>query len=293
MKKSQSAFTLIEIAVIILIIGTLIAGVTQGGNLINKSKLASARAQTLSSAVVGTKGLVAWFEATSEQSFKDVETEDGAKISLWYDINPISTKKFNAAQNTGGNKPVYTLGAINNLPALKFDGTASYLEVAYDYNLNPGAITIFAVVKTRAAATYGAIISSRNIPPNAGYMLYTAPNSPIDYEAWFGDGVSSWGNGSTPHSAITLDKPIILALTNNGSAMNIYNNGASVGSATLTMAQNSTMPLRIGAGKNEATPDYFYNGYIGELIVFKRVLSDEERKIIEDYLSKKWGIAVN
>lgn len=290
MQKSLRAFTLIEFSMVILIIGFLLTGTIVANSLIQKSKLASARAQTLSSVVVSTKGLVAWWEATSEKSFKDTETEDGAKISLWYDINPLSTKKFSAAQNTSGNQPIYKSSAINNLPALKFNGTTSYLEAAYDFNLNPSAITVFAVVKTSATTTYGTIISSRNDPPHCGYMLYSAPNSPIDYEAWFGDGASSWGTGSTPHSAIILEKPTIISLTNSGSTMSIYNNGTSVGSAGITMTQNSVMPLRIGAGKNETTADYFYNGYIGELIVFKRVLSDEERKMIEDYLSKKWGM---
>ena len=279
---------------VILIIGVLTVGVISANSLIKKSKLTSARSQTSSSVVGATKGLVAWFEATSEKSFLDAQTSDGEKISIWNDINPLSTKKFSASQSTSGNQPIYKSNGINDLPALKFDGAATYLEQAYDFNLNPAALTIFAVVKTSAVATYGTIISSRTDSPHLGFMLYSAPNSPIDYEAWFGDGNSNWNESSTPHSTIILEKPSILSLTNNGSAMSFFNNGALVGSAAIPMVQNSTYPLRIGAGKNEnATPLYFYNGYIGELIIFKRVLGNEERKMIEDYLSKKWEIKLD
>ncbi len=289
-KNSRSAFSLIEISMVLIVIAILFTGTIAANNLIAKSKLTSARSQTKSSVVASTKDLVAWFDSVSEKSFKDGENENETKISLWYDINPLSTKKHSASQATSGNQPLYKLNAINGLPALQFDGTTSYLEADYDFNLNPAQITIFAVVQTSAVNNYGAIVSSRNNSPYTGYTLYAAPNSPLDYEAWFGDGSTSWGDSSTPHSTIILEKPTIVAITHSNNMVKLYNNSALAGSASIDMVPNSTKSLRIGAGKNETTPDHFFKGYIGELIIFKRALSDEERKTIEDYLSKKWGI---
>ncbi len=68
-----------------LIVGILIAGVTQGSILIKKSRLSAAQSLTQSSPVPSIKGLVAWYEATSKQSLEDRERNDGDSISKWYD----------------------------------------------------------------------------------------------------------------------------------------------------------------------------------------------------------------
>jgi hypothetical protein len=51
----------------------------------------------------------------------------------------------------------------------------------------------------------------------------------------------------------------------------------------------------IGARKinDNAVPSSFFNGLLGEMIVFNRSLNNEDRKEIEKYLGKKWGIKVN
>jgi hypothetical protein len=53
--------------------------------------------------------------------------------------------------------------------------------------------------------------------------------------------------------------------------------------------------LYIGARKtsDNAVPTSFFNGLLGEMIVFNRSLNNEDRKEIEKYLGKKWGIKVN
>ena len=221
------------------------------------------------------------------------EANDGAAVSAWFDVNSQSTVQNNAIQATSANQPLYKTGMINDLPALKFDGASDYFEAAYNSVLNPDKITIFAVARVSSVATYGTIVSSRNTPPNAGYMVYAAPNTPVDYEVWFGDGVASWGV-AVPQSVIALDKAVILSSTNNGTSTSLYKNGTLVGSATAAMAKNTSKPLRIGGGRNEnLVPDFFFNGYIGEIIIFSRVLTAEERKAVEGYLGKKWNIVVS
>jgi hypothetical protein len=58
---------------------------------------------------------------------------------------------------------------------------------------------------------------------------------------------------------------------------------------------DSSGRLYLGAKKmdNGANPTSFFNGMIGEIIVFNRSLNNEDRKEIEKYLGKKWGIKVN
>lgn len=49
--KFQKAFSLIELSIVILIIGILVAGVTQSSRLVKQIRLASIKSMTLSSPV--------------------------------------------------------------------------------------------------------------------------------------------------------------------------------------------------------------------------------------------------
>lgn len=100
-QKNKKAFSLIEISIVILIIGILIAGVTQSSRLVEISRISSARTLTKSSPVHSIKNLAGWYEATLEESFDleiDPESTTGSKVANWYDITSTSNEKNNASQ---------------------------------------------------------------------------------------------------------------------------------------------------------------------------------------------------
>ena len=68
-KDNNKAFSLIELAVVILIIGILVAAVTQGGKLVSRAKVTSAKTMTQSSPVSGIDNLSLWLETVTDQSF--------------------------------------------------------------------------------------------------------------------------------------------------------------------------------------------------------------------------------
>ena len=86
MKKSSSAFSLIELSIVILIIGIIIAGITQGSRLVTKMRVASARALTQSSPVTSIKGLMMWLETTMDgnvvSSTNGTNPDDDDKVSI-------------------------------------------------------------------------------------------------------------------------------------------------------------------------------------------------------------------
>ena len=65
----KNAFSLIELSIVILIIGILVAGVTTSSRLIRAMKLISAKQLTQSSPVLTISDLLAWFEPTKEGIF--------------------------------------------------------------------------------------------------------------------------------------------------------------------------------------------------------------------------------
>ncbi len=159
-KKAQlkKAFSLIELSVVVLIIGILIAGITAGSRLVRNSKLASAAQFTKSSDINSIPDLVLWLEPTQENSFsttssntdtltysnvaglqdasylKDTLRPDNREyVARWNDITPraVAGNKKSVYQETGSRRPMYIANAINGLPALQFDGSSQYL-----YSLN-------------------------------------------------------------------------------------------------------------------------------------------------------------
>ena len=129
--KKNKAFSLVELSVVILIIGILVAGVTQSGRLIRQIKLSTARSITASSDVASIRDITAWFEASTEGVFTDnkgsTEVEDKAEIDIWRDTNPQKSKgdKPELKNATAGAKPKYVSNGINGIPSVYFDGGAN------------------------------------------------------------------------------------------------------------------------------------------------------------------------
>lgn len=86
--KPNKAFSLVELSIVILIIGVLIAAAGQGIDLLQDARLTAARMLTQSSRVASLKGLSLWLETTSENSFSAAEAVDGSVVTSWNDINP-------------------------------------------------------------------------------------------------------------------------------------------------------------------------------------------------------------
>lgn len=94
----KKAFSLIELSIVVLIIGILVAGVTQSSRLIRKMSLATAQSLTRSSPVNSIKDIVGWWETCLDESFGGTQPEEDQNggtdgISTWYDLNPQSSYK--------------------------------------------------------------------------------------------------------------------------------------------------------------------------------------------------------
>ncbi len=298
--KNKKAFSLIEISIVILIIGIIIAAVVQSSRVVAQIRLSTARSLTESSPAAGVDGMVAWYESTSQKSFVDTEASDESTISTWYDINPQSIVKHDMPQTTSSKRPFYDASSVNNLPALRFDGSSTYFEKSYTAELNTEQFTMFFVMQaTRVYSGHGTIISSRSDTGSIlrGFTFYAMPSSATpanSYAMWTGNGVD-WGLESYTPLTIQIKKPQVVTIIYNGSAVISYNNGALAGSRSETnYLPNRDQNIRIGAGVNEeTTPLFFFDGHICEIIIYRRSLKSEERYAIEKYLGQKWGVRIS
>jgi len=273
---------------VLLIIGILIAGVTQSSRLVAQIRLSSARQQTQRSPVSSITNLVLWMETTSEKSFDDAATEDGTAISSgsnynWYDINTQNPRRYTANSATG---PTYKINCINNLPCLSFNGSTQSLTFpAMGSSSQISMFVVYNNVGPTLATQY--IISSINaFVPNIGFS--TSTTGGLTYYYNLGSGYGNVG-------ALKTNTPSILEVIDRGTSSTLYYSvpGAAMGqvaSGSTSGARNFTGGATVGAFSDGSTTTGYFNGYIAEIIIFDRALKQEEKSAIDAYLTKKWGI---
>jgi prepilin-type N-terminal cleavage/methylation domain-containing protein len=290
----KKAFSLIELSIVILIIGILVAGVTQGSIIVAKSRVAAAAKLTESSPVPSIKDLVAWYETTTDASFKSNQASDNVDVDLWNDINPTSITKNNATQTPGAATPNYVEKSINNLPALRFNGTTDYMvsnDIA-SYYASP--MTIFMVFRATFAplqpefkTPYSFHSNNTNrlimaFQPNTDEFSINISGSPFN--------VNYASNIYNTDTIMTLKAYGRTAAT----ADLYFNGGLTISRLAEPLVQNNTAnQFSIGQEWDGSTATDFWPGDIGEIIIYSRALTNSERRDVEAYLGKKWGIKVN
>jgi prepilin-type N-terminal cleavage/methylation domain-containing protein len=287
---AQKAFSLIEISIVIVIIGILIAGVSEGIDLYNDSKLLRAKNLTRSSRVGRIPGLVAWYETTLENNFSagtsaysDIKNiTENIFINRWKDINPSSLNLNHAIQNVSANQPKIIIDKESSLPVVNFvktslqflslpDGTVPYGNSEYTVIIvsNPNSFCTCAVLTSGNAGT--------NLANSFRYDIYN--NGFHNY--WFNVDIAI-------NSSLTVKKNSIITIFYDLAQRKGYVNGALKVSVASSNRASTKINNRIGRSNSG---DYF-DGNIGEIIIYDRALSDKERADVELYLSKKWGIKI-
>ena len=280
----KKAFSLVELSIVILIIGIIAAGITQGSRLIRQSYLKTAQNLTQSSPVSSIEDLRLWYETSMETSFLSTESEDTRSISVWNDINPQGVTKNNAAGTTT-TRPTYRENTINRLPAIRFDGTDDFMTFDGTILANTN-YTIFVVEQRRDdgggnpsyffAGTNG--ITNNNL--HIGYrdtdtITHAHYLNDLDYNI----------------SAYTIPIPRIHTFMFSTSAGKKYWMNGGVNPDASNASQTTALESYVGAALGRYSPTY-YNGDIAEVIIFTRALKIEERQSVENYLSKKYAITL-
>ncbi len=313
--KKNKAFSLVELSVVILIIGILIAGITQSGRLIRQIKLSTARSVTASSDVSSMRDVTAWFEATTEGVFTDInnntDVENNATVKTWRDVNPQkSTGDKPTLTNLGssGTEPKYISSGINGIPSVYFDGgdfLGSIVAPTMPLISLDKTYSMFSVFRTDlGAATARSIITqigdeTTNTAQTFASIGFLANGNPGFITG--ADGATSW----VKNIAISDQTDYIVgALVDfvspaspNGTSVKLYVNSidpvvSGTGFASKT-AWASTEVLAnkfsVGASVKSTTSDFF-KGMISEVIIFDRKLKDEEAQSVMKYLRKKYNI---
>lgn len=270
-------------------------------------------------------GLVVWFDAVDENTYSydsatppnlivqnkagegfaknipNVSNGEAKRVSA----SPINARPAVRLQNNPGGTAKDEVLGIEGVPAIRdTTGYGGDFTVFCVSKLNAGLaslpfqIPIWALDGVDAAGTTqeyyngGAIRSSPiyNNPGNGGVV--------IDSEE-VGTPATAISATGTVNPSVQDDSPafrtyVAEQLVSPNVRIAMYNNAAKMIDMSTTLAIRLLNGLGLlGAGYDNATgtPTDYFDGYIGEFIVFARALSVEEIDAMHDYLSEKWGIA--
>lgn len=296
--KTSRAFSLIELSIVILIIGILIAGVTSGTSLIKKMRLSSAQSLTKSSGISSIKGLTLWLDATQAFSEKSLvnssnstSIEENDDIKSWIDTNPNDSVLESFSGTGAAWYPNYISDGMNGLPTIRFDGVNNRLTAATLFGelFSSDEGTIFIVLTTRNFAD--GIRTMGFYPGSTSSRINFYVGSTVSF-AWYE--ASDGTNTNNNVAASTEGIPSIVSARRTSSTINVKVNGVvgtTTNNVTKKIAMSDTCDAFLGWNTNGTTLSPEMD--VSEVIIFNRGLSDTDRLYVENYLAKKWRISIN
>ena len=224
-------------------------------------------------------GLQLWLDTTADQNFTTVNVGGAEKCTLAKDRSQY-LRHF--VQDIPDNAPAYVPGAINSLPALRFNGLDQFMEFSDTTMswLNNSSFTIFYVATKTAKTSTSMVIggTSTGVRSNLA-MGYIAPNT---YRSIFGQDDQ---NAVVP--TVTPGDPELFVITYDltDNSREVRRNGVTVGlgasSGSLSGMTGQTLGRYISA---------FGQFDLGEIVIYNRALEAYERTQVERDLASKWTI---
>jgi hypothetical protein len=228
---------------------------------------------------VDIASLLGWWKADS------LGLSDGTAVSSWTDS---SGNGKHLVQATGSKQPLLKTAILNGLPVIRFDGTDDALSCA---SFARGAFTMFVVLKTTSQANT-TIEHSATSGSNAGFYFSSTGGANFAMTGAGGSALTAYDVGLILADSATR----IITESADGTDAGLRGwvnghpctRGTSYGNAN-PGAATVTDTLYVGGRGGTSR---FTNGDIAEIIIYGRVLARNERQAIEDYLARKYALAV-
>ncbi len=299
-KNPRKAFSLVEISIVVLIVGLLIAGISKASDMIFDANLKTGRSLTKGAKVNRMPSLSLWLETTLTESLLDKERYDATTISIWRDVNPQVPAKL-IFKKTGS--PKYVEFGQNNMPATGFTSSTVDTDYFLPYNSETSSAvasysstqifssanaTIFMVLKPKSAVTellnfcpYDSAASTFACSSGKEIKLALDATGNVKFSFISGSATTADILSTSSQSKKNL---IIVSALKDSAGNKLFINGASGGTTvanTNTATTSFSGTFRIGG----VTGVEIY-----EVIVFSSSLNDIDRQNVEAYLGKKFAI---
>jgi hypothetical protein len=239
------------------------------------------------------RGLGLWLDASVRSSL----TFNGDGVSEWRDL---SGRGRHFTQATAASQPNGVSRTYNGLRVLDFDGTQFLEGNAATLGLarNVPGLTILMVGKADSqGADNGRFFNWKVSGGNTRVSLFVQGTG-APGEIWLRsrrlDNDTAYDAEYDAGSAV-LDANVFAGVIDYQAAESRLYAGGSLVASNLAMstpglsADTDSADATLGARFAGAVPAALVNGFIAELLVYRRVLSDLERSRLEQHLIRKWN----
>src|SRR3990167_6109153 len=230
-----------------------------------------------------------------------VTTSPGTVLNAIGSVRDFSQYNNPAVQTTQANKPRLRQNSSTERNVIKFDGVNDVLSLGDQTYLDAlTQMSVFVVVKPTTVTT-SAWASKYNDTASLARAWYFGSLSTgvCQFIVYDESANAAIGRNSATLQVVAGELAIFdghwdgrlttgVTVFKNGLQIDSVNNG----SGTFVAMENVATIGRIGAGGASGAGAYFCDGEIAEVIIYNRWLNSKERKQVEEYLSKKFGVAI-
>ena len=221
-----------------------------------------------------------WFDAT------EGVTSTGGFVSAWQNQGMGA---YTATQSDNLKRPSVQVG-LNGINTLRFDGVDDFLEIPHSNEFNIAAsedFEIFSVAQFNDPVALTepdfSVMFAKGKTSDREFMFYLAIRK---YRLYMDRGrmrVEAPNNHTTAPNLGWARRQ-----GNNAKLFNTVGGNASRGNVGNGRMDGNTHNVTIGAAEDGTIR--FMDGDIGEIIMFKRALTSNERQRVEGWLAHKWGL---
>lgn len=207
--------------------------------------------------------------------------------TTWLDYSGLG----NHVTGVGTPKPVNNSGNVSNLSAYSFNGVdnafhSSSPPLSFAIT-QPFTITLVVQNNKPVGATAGTIWTTGNSANNVQNLNLNFQNSGIAQFGWRNDantvvttvGTTNLGSGS-PH---------ILTVTWDTTTQTLFVDGVSEGTPGTPTGASTFNQMSFGSKWTNAESGWL-GGAIGEVLLYDTALSTANRRVVENYLGRKWSV---
>ena len=220
----------------------------------------------------------------------------GTEVTSWHNAGGLTSHDWNS---TGGRRPEWFSNIQNGYGIVRFNNTTSGTPTGEDADNNE-ILSINPIAYLQSVTNSSMFVVYRSLSTSAGRRIITTTNT-LGFQ-WGQDGTQYVGG----HAAATWTVDTLTVDTNFHYASFIFD-GSQTGNTNRFKARLDGEPVTLTftgtvGTATSASASVFYGGCdtdgasgffigdIGELLIFKRTLSDTEILAVETFLSNKWAI---
>jgi hypothetical protein len=211
---------------------------------------------------------------------------DGDVVTTWSDSSGQSN---DFAQSTASKKPLYKTSIFNTRPAIKFDGVDDFLlSVPGSEVTGSTGYSVFAVFKFVAESNWitPLAIGAGGNPMMRFFQLDGATPRNIRAE---GKNAGNTALTVATGSDVDLSATYVGSLINGSTASQYLNGVADASDDAFNLSDHSLTRFTLGSA---STPANYASCYIAEVAFYNREVTGPERRRIEGYLARKYGVTM-